>query len=132
MTLQVSETLILDGVEHPMTCFPPLPESHPRIIDTHTDPWRNLSACWRGYRGTWEIKQGRFYLVGIVGRYELQGGTPLFADWFTGTLHVSRGEIIETLPFGCGAVFEEELCVDIEKGMVTGERVIDNQKNRPS
>jgi hypothetical protein len=127
MTVQSPESLVLDGQKHYLMCFPPLPESHPRIIDRHVDPAGRMTACWRGYHGTWQITEGRFYLVGVSGRYELQGGELLFADWFTGTLCVARGEIIERTLIGFGAVFEEELHIDIEDGIVTETRVIDNR-----
>ena len=127
MTVQSPESLVLDGQKHYLMCFPPLPESHPRIIDRHVDPADYMTCCRRGYHGTWQIKEGRFYLVGVSGRYELQGGEPLFADWFTGTLCVARGEMIERPYIGVDAVFEEELHIDIEKGIVRETRVIDNR-----
>jgi hypothetical protein len=73
-----------------MTFCPPVPK-HPRIIEYSGEGLKarvkkdedfrgkklkarakkdkiflrtlRSTACWRGYQGTWEIKNGRFYLV---------------------------------------------------------------------
>jgi len=65
---------------------PPLPGSHPRIWASHDG--RLSTACWRGYIATWEIKDGRLYLVELSDRhtYRLEGDEPLFAEWFSGAL----------------------------------------------
>ena len=85
------------------------------------------SACWRGYQGMWEIKDGRFYLAAIDGLYQLRDGDPILADWFSGVLRVPRGEVIQYVHMGYGSVYEEELHIKIEQGMVVDTRVIDNR-----
>ena len=80
MTAQVGERLILDGVETSMAFCPPLPEGHPRIFEPGPGDLAQdtadfvvfTTACWRGYVGTWEIKDGRFYLVAMRGRIRLR------------------------------------------------------------
>src|SRR6056297_3168865 len=83
MTAQIPETLILDGEAVAMTCCPGIPEDHPRIVARHgrgrehsgpEEAFIVTTACWRGYRGTWEITDGGLYLVGLVGR--IRGGDP--------------------------------------------------------
>ena len=54
----------------------------------------NSTACWRQYIGTWEIKDGKLYLVDIIGKYKKIGDEPIFADWFTGRLKIPMGEIV--------------------------------------
>ena len=98
MTAQVHERLTLEGRETSMAFCPPLPEHHERIIElTSTELEENIpnfifsTACWRGYIGTWEIKDGQFYLVNLVGRYKVEG-EPILADWFSGVIRIPQGE----------------------------------------
>ena len=135
MTAQVHETLILDGQETSMAFCPPLPEQHPRIIELDpNDPQARRAdsiifstACWRGYLGTWEIRDGRFYLVALAGRLQLRGEEPLAADWFSGVLRIPRGEMLQYVHMGFGSVFEEELHIRMEAGKVVSQRVISNR-----
>lgn len=137
MTAQAHERLIIDGEETSMAFCPPLPEGHPRIAQAGpdeacaSDSFVFSTACWRRYVGTWEIREGRFYLVGIEGIYKLLGDDPLLADWFTGVLRVPRGEMLQYVHMGFGSVFEEELHIKIEEGIVTRSRVISNRDKPP-
>jgi len=118
-----------------MAFCPPLPEKHPRIIEIDPDKAEHdeadfiqfSTACWRGYQGTWEIKNGQFYLVGLRGRLRLQGKEPLLADWFSGVLRIPSGEILQYVHMGFGSVFEEEVHVKIVSGKVVALRVINNR-----
>ncbi len=86
------------------------------------------TACWRRYRGTWEIKNDRFYLNRLVGQVRLAKPGPLFADWFTGVLRVPLGEQILYVHMGFGSVYEQEMHVMVEHGIVKGRRVFDNRE----
>ena len=128
MTAQIHEKLIYEGEETSMAFCPPLPENHPRIKD---DEIKFVSSgCWRGYIGTWEIKEGKFYLVDIKGKYKLVGDSPIFADWFSGVIRIPRGELLHYVHMGFGSVFEEELHVKIEKGIVQKKKLIDNRHKK--
>ena len=125
MTAQIRERLIIDGVQTSMAFCPPLPERHPRIISREL---RSISTgCWRDYQGTWEIREGRFYLAGLAGRFELVGSNPLFAEWFTGVLRVPRGKMLAYVEMGFGSVYEEEVHIQVRRGVIAGTRVIDNR-----
>ena len=76
------------------------------------------SACWRHYIGTWEIKDDRFYLKKLSGMYKINGREALFADWFSGTLRVPQGDILEYVHMGYGSVFEQETHIKIKDGLV--------------
>lgn len=136
MTAQIHETLIYEGEETSMAFCPPLPEGNPRLKEltdeelekSRPSPGILSTACWRQYVGTWEIRDGRLYLVKIEGRYALSRSEPLLADWFTGTLRIPRGEMLEYVHMGYGSVFEEELHLKIKHGIVVKTRVIDNRK----
>jgi hypothetical protein len=134
MTAQIHETLILDGARTSMAFCPPLPHAHPRVVavgvneQTEETRWlASSTACWRRYVGTWEVRDDRLFLVGLTGAYTLVGADPLFADWFTGVLRVPRGRELESVHMGFGSLYEEELHLRVEEGIVTGRRQIDNR-----
>jgi hypothetical protein len=133
MTAQVHERLILDGEWTSMASDPPLPLEHPRVVAGSEEHRRRASsivsstACWRQYIATWEIKDGRFYLISIEGKFELKGTEPLLADWFTGEVRVPMGEVIKYVHMGFASVFAEELFIAIANGEVVSRRHVDNR-----
>ncbi|GAP62533.1 hypothetical protein ARMA_0956 [Ardenticatena maritima] len=133
MTAQVHEKLIYEGEELSMAFCPPLPEDDPRIKQRTLeelqacDPIITSTACWRGYIATWEIKNGKFYLVDIEGRYKLTTDTPIFADWFSGVLRIPLGNMLHYVHMGFASVYEEELYIKIEKGVVVATKRVDNR-----
>lgn len=54
-----------------------------------------------------------------------QGHVP--AVWFTGTLRVARGEMLCREPFADGAIYEEELLLEVRQGRVIRTDVQDNR-----
>jgi hypothetical protein len=136
VTAQVHENIVIDGEAATMSTCPPLPDRHPRI--TQAGPPGSFrpregvpsvvfsTACWRGYIGSWELKGGRLYLVGLQGRCEMVGGEPIPADWVSGWIRVPRGELLEYVHMGFESVYEEELQVRFEDGVEVERRVIVN------
>ena len=137
MTAQIHELLLLDGEWTSMASEPPLPRGHPRVTVASDEKQKAASriifstACWRRYRGTWEIRDDRLSLIALEGRYELKGEDPLAADWFSGMLNIPRGQMLEYVHMGYLTVFEEELHISVERGVVTGRQVIDNRGRVP-
>lgn len=129
MTAQAHEILILNGHKTSMACCPPLPEKEPRIVkSTQTTI---SSACWRGYIGTWEINQGRFFLVGLRGNYNLGEGEPIFAYWFSGEITIPEGEILNYVHGGFATVYEREQRITINGGVVVKTCTVDNRPAPP-
>ena len=95
-----------------------------------SSPFVFSTACWRGYVGTWEIRGDKFYLVKLVGRFRLVGTEPLFADWFSGVLRIPRGKMLQYVHMGFGSVFEEEVHIKVDRGMVAESRVISNREKK--
>lgn len=126
MTAQIHEKLILNGKRMSLACEPDIP-THERILKLSDADNENSfdvifsTACWRQYVGTWEIKNGKFYLIDIKGIYKLVGKEPLFADWFSGELRIPEGEIIEYKHAGYGSKYERELFIMVEKGLVVSQ-----------
>lgn len=51
----------------------------------------------------------------------------MLADWFSGVIRIPRGEMLHYVHMGFGSVFEQELHIKIERGVVVNSRVIDNR-----
>lgn len=60
MTNQTPETIIYEGVEYDHKCYI-LDQVRPKI-EFHPIG----SFCWRGYRGAWEIRDKKLYLVDLI------------------------------------------------------------------
>jgi hypothetical protein len=130
MNTQVREQLVLNGAKISIDFYPGLPQDHPRIVNLRpSQTW--CSACWRGYIGSWEIKDQRLYLVGLRGNYELRGEGPLFADWFTGTMKVTEGEVVRHEQPRHRPVFEQETHIDIDLGEVLSLVTLGNRNQHP-
>lgn len=136
MTAQAHENLIYEGEETSMTSCPPLPAGHPRIVElTQQEAWARKdlpsvvtsTACWRGYVGSWEVRGGLLYLTRVVGRYEMLGDEPIFADWFSGVLSIPRGELLRYVHMGFGSVYEQNLYLKVEGGRVVESWTVDNR-----
>ncbi len=129
MTVQRSDRLIYLGEtvslwSQPLDVYFKLARIVPRFAIHRTDNWR-------GYIATWEIIGERLYLKYI--NAETEDGTKVtlatffptslervFADWFSGSLYVPRGDVLESGHFIMyGAVYERELVIKIKKGRVT-------------
>jgi hypothetical protein len=109
MTYQLHENIIYEGRDLSMTTCPKVPLDHPRVTEL-TDkelfaagqPRVVSSSCWRGYLGSWEIKDGRLYLINLERDLKLDGTEPLFADWVSEELHVVVEYAFEGLRAGPG------------------------------
>ena len=100
MTRQWSERLILNGETKEMETYPLSDWDHCENLDMKIHDSIN-SGCWRGYVGTWKIEHDKLFLIWV----EPSIGQPdepvtsddyveIFADWYSGTLHVLNGEIL--------------------------------------
>jgi|GEM_PF-3768974 len=112
---------------------PKIPRDHPKIKYVHSWKERDYrtefrssvgryvytTACGRRYIGTWEIKHKKLFLRHIIGRYELLGGDPLFADWYSGTLLLPAGPMLHDGHHGYGNVFLRVHLIRIQAGQVT-------------
>ena len=124
MTAQISERLLYQG-EMVSMCSEPL-NSYFEKAGIRPPFARNCTALYRGYVGLWEIFENRLYLNQLKGNpingTELSvksifpsAGDKVFADWFTGTIRVPQGKMIEYLHHGYGSTFERDLFLEIEK-----------------
>jgi hypothetical protein len=139
MTAQAHEILILNGEKISIDCCPPLPDNDSRIVELKDDSEIEKksrhdsiilsTACWRNYIGTWEVKNNKFYLVDIYGRFKVKE-SPIFADWFTGVISIPQGEVLHYIHMGFATVYEREQHIKIENGVVVESKVIDNRNKK--
>jgi hypothetical protein len=135
MTAQIGEKLICEGREVRM-CTEPLADYF--TLGGHRPEFEsNCTALWRGYVGTWEVVNDRLYLVGLEGILEdgseatletVFPGYPerVFAHWYSGTLRIPEGRLMEYVHMGYGSTYERDRFLKIEKGIVVGCRVLQN------
>ncbi|MDR2810101.1 MAG: hypothetical protein LBB84_06035 [Tannerellaceae bacterium] len=50
----------------------------------------------------------------------------VFADWFSGEIRVPRGEMLQYVHMSYASVFEEDLFLSFQAGVLTDKRVVDN------
>jgi len=143
MTAQSSEKLVYKGETHSL-CSQPLGP----FVENNKLPlkfYATSTALWRGYIGTWTIESRHLYLVKLKGTIKegeylkdvaLDALFPdypdgVFAHWYTGTLRCPMGGLLKYVHGGYGSVYEEDLIIDISKGVVTDERVVRNGTASP-
>jgi len=95
------------------------------------------TALWRGYVGKWEIVDDRLYLIGLNAALENGSQATLdtffpgfpdrvFAHWYSGSVRIPQGERLRYVHMGYGSVFERDLFLDIERGVVVTTRIREN------
>jgi hypothetical protein len=143
MTAQFSETLLLRG-EKLSLCTEPLAP----YLATGSNRIKfdaEWTACWRGYEGTWTIEGNRLYLVKLKGTSRTGAGwirrslgdlfpdfpDGVFAHWFTGELRCTKGKLLKYVHGGYASRYEQELFIDVVRGVVIGERLVVNGVAEP-
>jgi hypothetical protein len=128
MTAQKAEKLYYDGQllsmrTHPLGAYFALEGRFPDFDSSET-------ALGRGYVGTWEIVEGRLYLIDLVGglrdgrtvamdTFFPGGADRVFAQWYSGTLRVWQGKLLRYVHHGYASSYERDLLIEIENGVVT-------------
>lgn len=133
MTAQFREHLKYNGKEYGMAAEPLYPYLKSNGIEFES----MTSACWRGYFGKWEIKNNKLFLVDLVAfiegykdvglEYLFQGQNEVFAEWFNGELRIPQGEMLQYIHMGYASIYEEDLFLDIQNGVLMSSRIVDNR-----
>ena len=138
MTVQISEILIYNGEEYQLESVPlePYLEKHNIILGATN------SACWRGYIGHWLIEGECLYLTNLSAHLAIDGNSrwageevgmdylfpgqnKVFAEWFSGELHIPHGRIIPCV-HGRKEYYEKELIIEFVNGKYVSSREINN------
>jgi hypothetical protein len=136
MTAQIQDNIIYKSVPHSMASEPLGP--YLKQMELKHDLVALSTACWRGYTSSWLIENEKLYLTDFKGRsksqgevdmnYLFPGQTKVFANWFKGEIRLPQGPMLEYVHMGYGSVYLEDLFIKIEKGIVVGERMVDNSE----
>ena len=132
MTAQAAERIVIVDDKY-MLLSNPL-ESYLKQKEFNFDI--QSTACWRGYIGTWELKNNELHLIGFYGtikgkeinlNYLFPDISFVKADWFTGQLRIPTGEMIHYVHGGYASKFSEEMLIEIEKGNVVSTKFEHNE-----
>ena len=134
MTTQFREVLFYKGEKMGMAEEPLRPYLYARDDISLKS---NCSACWRGYVGNWEIKDGKLYLIdlkfGFNEKEDLEmsdlfpGQLKVFADWYSGEIRIPTGEMLEYVHMGYESIYEKDIYLEFENGCLMSERIEDNR-----
>lgn len=96
------------------------------------------TACWRGYQGKWEIKDNKLYLIEFNGSTLELGGINLndlfpnqkevLAYWFNGEIVIPQGYLLEYIHAGYDSLYESDLILVFENGILVKQYEVDNRK----
>ncbi len=92
--------------------------------------------CSRGYIGEWIIINNKLYCSQIKGTIENEKQIDInyffkteqekFANWFSGDLKIVKGNVI-IYNYGFDSIYEDEIILTINKGIVTDTKIINNR-----
>lgn len=135
MTAQVPESLkyqdeTLSLCGQPLDSYFELLGEDPPFVAPHT-------ALWRGYVGSWEIHDGRLYLLRLegcghsgnhIGLSDLFAEYPerVFAHWVNGVYRANRGKQLKYVHAGFASVYEQDLFFGFEHGLLQSVEVKTN------
>lgn len=139
MTAQLHEQINFNGKTYGMASTP-LSDYLKNHADTPKFAYPH-TACWRGYLGTWEIRNNRLFLIDLVCYIKLEplneiiesdlsllfpGKKVVFAKWFTGVIRIPDGQIINYVHAGFASTYEEDLFVTFKNGILIDFYTIEN------
>ena len=144
MTAQIGENIIYKDKKYVM-CTEPLSDFF-NLSGISIEFCEPITALWRGYIGTWEIKENRLYLISIEGNLKndkevvLEDIFPsypgrVFAHWYSGVLRIPDGKMLSYEHMGYASEYERDILITIEKGVVQKTKIrqngISEDKNSP-
>ena len=126
MNAQFCETLHIGGYVMAM-CSEPLNV----YLELHglDENLQGRRGCARGYEGTWEIRDGRLYLVGLLGTLKNDNDAKLetffpghpagvLADWYTGPIIEPDAQQLRYVPTR-DCIYDCDLFINVERGTVS-------------
>lgn len=140
MTAQIPDILIHRGERYPL-CESLLSPYLTRLPKTRRPDFVATStALWRGYEATWEIVEGRLFLVALQGVVRNEDdfsdidlaeafpwrAVPIHATWVSKTLRCPEGRLRSYRHHGFAATYERDREFYIDRGMLVGECLVYN------
>lgn len=134
MSSQVREILVYNNEEYRMAEEPL--RKYLAKLDNEMNLDYVFSNCWRGYAGKWEISHNKLYLTELASMTDggyifdmkvlFPGKKKVFAEWYSGEIRIPRGEMTNYIHMGYASVFEEDLFLELENGILINSWVIKN------
>jgi len=140
MTPQIGEVFLMNQEQYFINEQP----LHQYFITFKNPPYFTPPSptCWRGYYGKWELREDELYLINFRGyldgfdevdiTYLFPRQDEVFASWFTGTIKVPQGKVIEWNKTLNASIHEEYLHLTFENGRLINyeciETSIDKEK----
>lgn len=121
MTMQIPDTILIEGTAFHLQDNLAVPDSHPDIRSVPPGP--RCSANWRGYHALWSICDARLHLQELDGKFGLSSEGPVFSDWVTSMLRCPLGRPDKTLSHPYAPVHEAYLELTVKEGIVTRWRI---------
>ncbi|MBG90131.1 MAG: hypothetical protein CMO80_24980 [Verrucomicrobiales bacterium] len=136
-TKQISDSFEYEGQKGWIEESPLLPLLQKRELRFEMRSTANYS----GFVAGWEVKDGKLYLSSFTGRRKSQErnlkwlfpdtGHPVFADWYSGKIHVSLGEVVVKKLTGHVVVTRKLVMLQVVNGKVSQSKTYAYPKNVP-
>lgn len=126
MTPQIGEIFLMEGEQYFIDEQP----LHAYFLKLRNPPHFKAPSptCWRGYYGKWELKGSELYLIHLRGYldhfeeinldYLFPHHEEVFASWYSGTIKVPQGRVIQFNTTLNGSIYEEYLHLTFENGVL--------------
>jgi hypothetical protein len=137
-TAQIPDRILVDGQESQLFAeplFPYLKQNKDSFGALMKHATQMCSAAWRGYKAKWKIRENQLFLIALFANpcdkdspeiplAELFPGatSPIPAKWFSGTLSIPQGKMVEYVHMGYQSKYERYLVLTISDGLVTGRK----------
>lgn len=136
MTTQIKERCIYKGQSYDMPGCISIPMNDGRVIQLTGDALQKAidqddycfsTACWRQFVGVWEVVEDRLFLTSLQGAYRIVGDEPIFADWFSDTLYLPYGDLLDVNIEIGHMHYEQELRLTFVRGRLVNKMIIDTE-----
>jgi hypothetical protein len=117
MTAQIPDKILHEGRSFFLETPPALPNASIALPSNNQEA--SPTNCWRGYVGTWQLKEGMLYLTNLEGSYSLAKNETTFACWFSGDLRMQTEQQLENRYMGLTAAPDFEFIAHVLHGKVT-------------
>jgi hypothetical protein len=143
MAAQIGDKILYNGHKYSLATEPLSPYLYTNKIEKLFP--EISSACYRGYCATWKIENKNIYLLNVESPCSLKrespdkteesmsamdklfpGQTEVFAYWVDGKLKIQSGEVLEYINTGYESVYEKDIFLKFENGVIVDEKVVIN------
>lgn len=138
MTPQIGEVFLMNQEQY----FVDEQPLHQYFIKLNHPPYFTPPSptCWRGYYGKWELKDDELYLINFRGylegfeevdiSYLFPRQSEVFASWYSGTIKVPQGKVIQWNDTLNASIYEEYLHLTFENGILVHYECIETSVDK--